>query len=751
MIRSGLSTAAGRAVGAALLALFAWLSSATPALAQPAWPSDGQWIWLSNDPEEGGLHNDQRDVESLWYFVRDGYLFLRMKNRGPAGWCTTCGQSREHARYKWLFDTSGNDGVLQGGHVLNTEYMLFTEDFDNNLVGEVTFIDRDPLGDYNTRWSTTNPPNYVTNTPIGAPFANYQRVVGAINTALVNPVPPIATTQYLGIPQGGGTTQIGYRVYGDDGWPGGPEDPNSDGTPGPFPDGVYVDMYVNLSLLGSPSSLRLMWLTDQEDQNLDQAPCCDRPDDGEFIVIPLKATLTIEKDVPGGNAQDFAFTLTPTSPAGPPTNFSLDDDADGTLSNTWTSTTLDPGSYTVVEGAVATWTLGSLSCQNNNAYASMIATDTGTRTATLGLVAGTNVSCRFVNTQQVAGSITLTVVKDARPHDPQDFAFSITGGSAPINFSLDDDADPTLPDSLTTVLPAGTAYTLTEAPVAGWSTTLQCVGGAGVSGSTATLSSTLPAGTVVTCTYTNTKLAMVTIVKIANQVSAGSFDFTTNLPGAGAFSLLNGQQSIRTSVTPGSYVVTEAPETGYVLQNIVCTDTAGTSTFATDLNTGTADLTVSPGASITCSFINGELGHLVIVKNAVPNAPGFPFAFESGMGGFSLTDDGSLPGDCSTPSSLSHCFDDIAPGDYPVREVVPFGWRLTGISCSGGAYTVDLATATVTPTVGPGATVTCVFTNEPSGAAGAAAVPGPGGAALAMMAALIAMLGAARLRRLARD
>ena len=85
MIRSRLSTAAGRAAGAALLALFAWLSSATPALAQPAWPSDGQWIWLSNDPEEGGLHNDQRDVESLWYFVRDGYLFLRMKNRGPAG------------------------------------------------------------------------------------------------------------------------------------------------------------------------------------------------------------------------------------------------------------------------------------------------------------------------------------------------------------------------------------------------------------------------------------------------------------------------------------------------------------------------------------------------------------------------------------------------------------------------------------------------------------------------------------------
>ena len=46
-----------------------------------------------------------------------------------------------------------------------------------------------------------------------------------------------------------------------------------------------------------------------------------------------------------------------------------------------------PGSYTVVEGAVAGWKLGSLTCSNGNAYTRSIATDTGTRPATLGLVA----------------------------------------------------------------------------------------------------------------------------------------------------------------------------------------------------------------------------------------------------------------------------------------------------------------------------------------------------------------------------
>jgi hypothetical protein len=739
-------TTIGRAARAALFAAFAWLALATPAAAQPAWPTDGQWIWLANDPEEGGLHNDQRDVESLWYYVRDGYLFLRMKNRGPAGWCTTCGQSREHARYKWLFDTVGNDGVLQGGTVRNTEYMLFTEDVDNNLVGEVTFIDRDPLGDYNTRWSTTNPPNYVTNTPVGAPFANYQRVIGAVDSVLVNPVPSIATTQYLGIPQFGTNTQIGYRVYGDSGAIGVPPDENSDGTPGPFVDGVYVDMYVNLSLLGSPSTLRLMWLTDQEDQNLDQAPCCDRPDDGNFIVIPLKATLTIEKDVPGGNAQDFGFTVTYAPPVGPPVPvdvFNLDDDADGTLPNTWNSGAQSPGNYTAVEGAVTGWTLGSLTCTNNNAYTSAFTTDTATRTATIALVAGSDVSCRFVNVQQVAGQITLTVVKDALPNDPQDFAFTLTGQAG---FSLDDDADATLPNSRTFNLATGATYTLNETPVAGWSTTVQCTGGAGVVGTTATLANTLPSGSVVTCTYTNTKLATVVITKQSNEFTAGTFDFTTNLPGAGAFQLTNGAQEARTLVSPASYVVTESAEPGYVLQNIECVDSVGTSTFSTDLTTGAATLNLSPGANVLCTFVNGELGHLIIVKNAVPDGSA-SFAFEGGLGSFTLTDDGSAPGDCSTPSINSTCYDDIAPGDYPVRELVSAGWALTGISCTGGQYAVDLATAMVTPTVPPGGTVVCTFANQKSAPVTAQAIPTLGETATMLLGLLLALGALVHLQR----
>lgn len=192
------------AVLAATSVLGLLLATSGKLAAQPAHPADGEWVWLANDPEEGGLRNDQRDVESLYFQVRDDYLFLRMKNRGPAGWCTLCGQSSEHARYKWFFDRVGADGVLQGGHVRNSEFLLFTEDFDDDLIGEVVFIDNDPTQDYNARWSTTNPPEYTTGVPVGLPFANWQRQIGGVDTSIITPVPPTATTQYLGIPQFGG-------------------------------------------------------------------------------------------------------------------------------------------------------------------------------------------------------------------------------------------------------------------------------------------------------------------------------------------------------------------------------------------------------------------------------------------------------------------------------------------------------------------------------------------------------------------
>jgi hypothetical protein len=700
--------------------IITFLFGAAPASAQVAWPADADWVWMANDGEEGGLHNNQRDVESLYYTVRDGYLFLRMKNRGPAGWCAVCGQSFLHARYKWMFDTAGGDGVLSGGSVYNTEFMLMTEDLDNNLRGEVTFLDSAGL-DYNTRW-----PSYENNV---AGFANYQRELGA----LIYPA-PLPGTAYLGIPQKSDNTAVdtavGYRVYGDDG-----TQPSIDPLE-PYIDGIYVDMFIRLDLLGAQDldSLRLTWLTDQEDVNLDQAPCCDRPDDGAFLVIPLKGTLTIVKDVSGTNAQDFAFTS--GIPGG--AAFSLDDDADGTLPSSRVFPSLDPGSYSVTESATAGWNLNDLSCTNQNGYVSTFTPNLSTGSVTVDLIAGSNLECRFINVAvPTPGSYTLTVVKSAEPHGAQVFNFTLTGETP---FTLSDPSNPSHSFSLA----PGTAYTLTETAVPGWDTALSCSDtSVGVAGATATLpANTIAADSSVTCVYTNTQLASVTIAKSAAEAAPQSYAFTSNLLGGAAFILADGGNLPLPNIPPGVYTVTEgALPAGYSLLDINCSDDIDRSSFTTDITTRTAELTVGAGANITCTFKNAQNGELIIILDAIPDGPQV-FPFQIGMGNFNLTDDGSA----AVCTENMQCFGSISPGAYPMHATMPAGWRLTGISCTGGATpaTIDLAAGTAAPTVGAAETVTCTFVAEQQIVT---PVPALDHWRLALLALMLAGLGMVAVRR----
>ena len=54
-------------------------------------------------------------------------------------------------------------------------------------------------------------------------------------------------------------------------------------------------------------------------------------------------------------------------------------------------------------------------------------------------------------------------MKDALPDDPQDFSFTAGGGLSPASFSLDDDADPTLPNTRTfNDVPVGSGYSVAQ-------------------------------------------------------------------------------------------------------------------------------------------------------------------------------------------------------------------------------------------------------------------------------------------------
>ncbi len=116
-----------------------------------------------------------------------------------------------------------------------------------------------------------------------------------------------------------------------------------------------------------------------------------------------------------------------------------------------------------------------------------------------------------VNVTPAYGSITIS--KDALPDDPQDFSFT---GSGPNGFdfgggfSLDDDADGTLPSTATfnTLVPG--TYSATEGAQTGWSLTgLTCVdpdNGSSTDLGTSTATVDLDADENITCTFTNTQL-----------------------------------------------------------------------------------------------------------------------------------------------------------------------------------------------------------------------------------------------------
>jgi Ca2+-binding RTX toxin-like protein len=114
-------------------------------------------------------------------------------------------------------------------------------------------------------------------------------------------------------------------------------------------------------------------------------------DPGETITVRFHNTqlgsITVIKDAVPDDPQDFDFTVTGTGL----TPFSLDDDADPTLSNTQTFTGLLPGVYTITETAVAGWTL------TNIVIGGAVSAGISGSTATINLAAGETVSVRYTN------------------------------------------------------------------------------------------------------------------------------------------------------------------------------------------------------------------------------------------------------------------------------------------------------------------------------------------------------------------
>ncbi len=165
-----------------------------------------------------------------------------------------------------------------------------------------------------------------------------------------------------------------------------------------------------------------------------------------------------------------------------PASFQLDDDADGTLSNTRTFTDVPPGTgYSLAETVPSGWDQTSATC------------DDGSPVSNIDVAPGETVTCTFTNRKR--GQIV--IVKDAQPNDAQDFSFTAGGGLSPASFALDDDSDGTLSNTRTfaNVAPGG-GYSVVRdgAEPAGTRPSATCDDGSPVS------NIDVAAGETVTCT-----------------------------------------------------------------------------------------------------------------------------------------------------------------------------------------------------------------------------------------------------------
>jgi len=364
-----------------------------------------------------------------------------------------------------------------------------------------------------------------------------------------------------------------------------------------------------------------------------------------------------------------------------------------------------PGSYAVTEGLFAGYNLTGLSCSDPDTGTIV---SLGTRTATIDLDIGEHINCTYTNTPF---GQNITIIKDTVPQSAQDFNFTGLG-----NFQLDDDADGTLPNTMTFTVGPG-SYVVSEDLMGEYNLIdLECLdpdGGTLTSAVAQTAVIDLDPGESITCTYTNEPTQSITIIKDTRPNSAQDFSFTGGL---GTFSLDDDTdptlpEFTEFKVLPGTYTVTEGLVAGYSLINLTCTDLDG----GTTVNIGNREATIDldRGEEITCTYTNKDntvavaAANITIIKNTVPNSAQ-DFNYTGDLGSFSLDDDT----DPALAENIS--FSNLTDGTYVVEEADVKGYELTDITCldPDGGTAVDTVNGLAVIDLDIGESIVCTYTNE---------------------------------------
>ena len=230
--------------------------------------------------------------------------------------------------------------------------------------------------------------------------------------------------------------------------------------------------------------------------------------------------------------------------------------------------------HSISETVPTDWELSSLSCDNGDSPSAVSADE------------NEEVVCTFVNTKEVLPS-SITIIKLTENGDGNFDFSSSTLGSFRLSTIGGVDSK-TFKD-----LAAGT-YDVAETIPTDWELeSASCDDGSPIG------QIDLSEGEHITCTFKNVMIrkGSITIKKIAYDFN-GDFDFTSKTLGNFIISIKSskgGGIATKTfsNLDAGTYDVTEKSETGWILENVTCSDGSDPS-----------DIQLSPGENVTCTFVN---------------------------------------------------------------------------------------------------------------------------------------------------
>jgi len=404
-------------------------------------------------------------------------------------------------------------------------------------------------------------------------------------------------------------------------------------------------------------------------------------------------TLSVVKNVTndnGGTTTADKFTLRVNNGKLTGGNLSNNDQTDTySFANAQANTT-----YTLSEDSFFGYTAGAWSCTDNDTQQAVSLTNNA-----FSLNEGQNVTCAITN-DDIAPTITVNKVIDPS-NDTGLFDLSVNGKTN--NFSSTTTGQGNGGTTGAVAVTNGDYYVSEVASanspsaLTDYTTTWSCDNGTTGTGTTSD-SFSVGSGDAVNCTFYNTRLGSIVIVKDAQPDANQWFDFTGDL---GGFQLNDDGTGTLNSklfdhLSQGTYTVTEpATVKGWDLISVNCvggSDAKG--------NNRNAVVKLAPGENVICTFTNQAVPPTLTVIKHVDNTNGNNATadqFTMHVTNTADPSDANFPGAESPGNTVT-----MNTGDYTVTEDSLPGYTASfSGDCTGTLGLGDNATCTITNTANP--------------------------------------------------